>query len=101
LPSDRARSGESRTANLTNPLTTAAERTVRRQLGAEGTSFRKIEQQVRRERAEALLAEPGLTLTEIATSLGYWSESGFVRAFRRWHDTTPGRWRSASSARDP
>ena len=72
-----------------------SERTARRHLEAEGTSFREIEQQVRRERAEALLAEPGLTLTEVATSLGYWSESGFVRAFRRWHDTTPGRWRSA------
>jgi AraC-like DNA-binding protein len=72
-----------------------SERTARRHLEAEGTSFREIEQRVRRERAEALLAEPRMTLTEIATSLGYWSESGFVRAFRRWHDTTPGRWRSA------
>ena len=72
-----------------------SERTVRRRLEQEGTSFREIDQHVRRERAEALLAEPGLTLTEIATSLGYWSESGFVRAFRRWHATTPGRWRWA------
>jgi AraC-like DNA-binding protein len=68
-------------------------RTVRRRLDAEGTSFRSIDQQVRRERAEELLADRTLNLGQIATSLGYWSESGFVRAFRRWHGTTPGRWR--------
>jgi AraC-like DNA-binding protein len=69
-------------------------RTVRRQLDLEHTSFREIEQRVRRERAEALLEDPALTLAAIADRLGYWSESGFLRAFHRWHGMTPGRWRA-------
>ena len=71
-------------------------RSIRRRLEAEGTSFREIDQQVRRERAEALLSDPSANLAEIADSLGYWSESGFVRAFQRWHGMPPGRWRSAN-----
>jgi AraC-like DNA-binding protein len=67
-------------------------RTLRRSLEAEGTSFRAIDEIVRRERAEELLAN-GLGLEAIAGDLGYATSAAFVRAFRRWHGTTPGRWR--------
>lgn len=72
-------------------------RTLRRSLDAEGTSFRAIDEAVRRQRAEALLLD-GQSLEQIATSLGYATSAALVRAFRRWHDTTPGRWRKAQLA---
>jgi AraC-like DNA-binding protein len=73
-------------------------RTLRRALGAEGTSFRAIDETVRRERAEELLVDHQLGVEQIAESLGYASSAGFVRAFRRWHGTTPGRWRKRAVA---
>lgn len=68
-------------------------RTLRRHLEAEGTSFRALLDDVRRGLAEAYLAREGLALTEIAGLLGFKDAGAFVRAFRRWHGTTPGRWR--------
>jgi len=73
-------------------------RTLRRSLEAEGTSFRAIDQAVRRQRAEELLAEDQLSLERIAEFLGYATSAAFVRAFKRWRGTTPGRWRSGSMA---
>ena len=73
-------------------------RTLRRSLEAEGTSFRAIDQAVRRQRAEELLAEDQLSLERIAEFLGYAMSAAFVRAFKRWRGTTPGRWRSGSMA---
>ncbi|MCU0966864.1 MAG: helix-turn-helix domain-containing protein [Burkholderiaceae bacterium] len=34
-----------------------------------------------------------MAITEIAETLGYAEASVFTRAFRRWSDTTPTRWR--------
>jgi AraC-like DNA-binding protein len=72
---------------------TVSVRTLRRALEAEGTSFRAIDETVRRERAEALLVDRQMTLEQIASSLGYATSAALVRAFRRWHGTTPGQWR--------
>jgi AraC-like DNA-binding protein len=72
---------------------TVSVRTLRRALEAEGTSFRAIDEMVRRERAESLLVDRQMTLEQIAASLGYATSAALVRAFRRWHGTTPGRWR--------
>ena len=70
-------------------------RTLGRRLAEEGTSFREIEASARQGRAETLLRQSPYTLEQIADALGYATCSAFVRAFKRWHGTPPGAWRSA------
>lgn len=69
-------------------------RTLRRQLAAEGTSFRELSDEVTSLLAEELLGA-GLSVEEVARRLGYSSASSFTHAFRRWHNTTPGRFARA------
>ena len=64
-------------------------RTLRRRLELEGTSFREINDEVRQQRAEVLLAE-GLSVGEVSDRLGYATSSAFVHAYKRWHGVTPG-----------
>lgn len=72
-----------------------SERTLRRRLGEEGTSFSEIRQRELRRRAEALLREGRLSPAEIAFCLGFSEISAFNRAFRRWTGRSPGAWRQA------
>ena len=68
-------------------------RTLNRRLKAEGTTFQEVLDRVRFEAARQLLATPEISLDNIAASLGYSGVSQFMRTFRRWSGTTPGRWR--------
>ena len=47
------------------------------------------------ERAKALLADPRISLTEVAFELGYANQSAFGRMFARVVGTTPSKWRRA------
>jgi len=49
--------------------------------------------EVRRELALAAVRESGLSLAEIALSLGFAEASTFYRAFHRWTGMPPARWR--------
>ncbi|WP_187276410.1 helix-turn-helix transcriptional regulator [Parahaliea maris] len=69
------------------------ERTLIRRLRAEGTSYREIMEQQRRELAGALLGNAGLRVAEVGELLGYREPANFGRAFRRWHGCSPARWR--------
>jgi AraC-like DNA-binding protein len=71
-----------------------SQRTLQRRLQEEGTSFQTLLDDTRRELAEQYLAQPGLTLLEIAYLLGFADPSNFFRAFRRWFDVTPGEYRT-------
>jgi AraC-like DNA-binding protein len=64
-------------------------RTLRRQLAAEGTSFRALADEVRETLAVELLTA-GLTVDQVADRLGYCDAATFSRAFRRWTGETPG-----------
>ncbi|MCX4245899.1 AraC family transcriptional regulator [Paraliomyxa miuraensis] len=68
-------------------------RTLKRRLAEAGCSYRSLVDDVRRERALVLLAEPGLDLTTIAMRLGYSDATNFSRAFRRWTGAPPSRYR--------
>ncbi|MEZ4325543.1 MAG: AraC family transcriptional regulator ligand-binding domain-containing protein [Polyangiales bacterium] len=65
------------------------ERTLRRKLRSEGTSPRELLDEVRHERALALLEEGRRSLDEIAYVLGFSGASAFRRAFRRWTGVAP------------
>ncbi len=69
-----------------------SERTLKRHLRAEGSSFRELLESVRRAKAERLLCQGGLSMAEIADRLGYSDASVFSQAFKRWTDVAPSRW---------
>lgn len=73
--------------------------TLRRRLEAEGATWQQLKDAVRRELALQLLAEPALTVDEIADRLGFNDASTFYRAFRKWTGQAPGAWRQALPAR--
>lgn len=66
-----------------------SERSLRRRLGESGASYRRIVEEVRCERAEQLLAEPGLNVADIALRLGYAESTSFGAAYRRWTGRSP------------
>ena len=70
-------------------------RTLRRRLSDEGSSFKEIQNEVRMGMASEYMRQTELTTQEIAFLLGYGEASNFHRAFKVWHDQTPGEYRSS------
>ncbi len=68
-------------------------RTLQRKLADEGTSFSAIVDRWRFRKAIELLADPRVLVKDIFNHLGYSDVSNFERAFRRWTNTTPGKYR--------
>jgi AraC-like DNA-binding protein len=64
-------------------------RTLHRQLAGEGTSFKKLVDDLRRELATRYLRERRMAIAEIAFLLGFSEASAFYRAFKRWCGSTP------------
>jgi AraC-like DNA-binding protein len=71
-----------------------SERSLRRRLDEEGTSFRELAQATRCQTACALLRDPEHTIKTVAHALGFSCQSSFHRAFTRWTTTTPMAYRS-------
>lgn len=68
-------------------------RTLGRRLTAEGTTFKDLVDEARRELALRYVASQELDLSEIALRAGFTETPSFYRAFRRWTGTTPSRYR--------
>jgi AraC-like DNA-binding protein len=66
-----------------------SERTLKRRLKEEGASFRDISNEVRKSKAQALVAEGRLSMSEIARVLGFSDLSSFSQAYKRWTGTAP------------
>ena len=64
-------------------------RTLHRRLEVLNLGFRSLRDDTRRRLAEQHLADPGMSLAEIALLLGYSEQSAFTRAFGRWTGSTP------------
>lgn len=67
--------------------------TLRRKLAEEGTRFRSLLNDTRRDLAEAYIRDTELAFGEIAYLLGFASAEAFQRAFKRWAGVTPGEFR--------
>jgi AraC-like DNA-binding protein len=63
--------------------------TLRRRLSSEGTTFKDIKNQMRRDTALYFLGKQGLSIEEIAHRAGFSESSAFIRAFKGWTGVTP------------
>jgi len=74
-----------------------SERTLKRRLQEEGASFQSLVDEVRLERAQDLLENTTMNLTQIADALGYADAANFTRAFKRWTGNSPSQYRITNS----
>jgi AraC-like DNA-binding protein len=72
-------------------LLNTSERTLKRRLQEEGACFRDISNSVRKARAQTLIDEGRLSLTEIAQEVGFSDLSSFSQAYKRWTGVAPSR----------
>ncbi len=68
-------------------------RTLQRRLQAQGMSYSGLVDGVRRTLAEQYLADPDISLAQLAMRLGFSEQSAFTHAFKRWTQETPNAWR--------
>ena len=69
-----------------------SERTLRRKLSSEGTSFQKILNEVRFQMAKEYLSTD-LSIEQIAELVGYSEAANFSHAFKRWTNLSPNDYR--------
>ena len=72
-----------------------SERTLQRRLSAEGQTFRRVLDEMRRDVAQRSLAAGKRNVIELAYLLGFEDSNSFYRSFRRWTGTTPESFRRA------
>jgi AraC-like DNA-binding protein len=72
---------------------TLSERTLRRQLAAEGSNLHALVAEARLIVARQLLEETRLPVSEVAAALHYSDLTAFSRAFRGWTGKPPTAWR--------
>jgi len=68
-------------------------RTLQRRLQERHLKYQGLLDDVRRELARELMLKPELILSEVADYLGFNDQSAFQHAFKRWENTTPGKFR--------
>jgi AraC-like DNA-binding protein len=72
---------------------------VRRRLADEGTSYQKIKDAIRCETAQSLLANPEISITDVAVRTGFSESAAFSRAFKKWTGESPAHYRSTRLAK--
>jgi len=75
-----------------------SQRTLRRRLDADGTSFRELLDDTRARLARSYVGDARMPLSEVAFLLGFSEPSAFHRAFKRWTRTTPAAWRERNGS---
>lgn len=63
--------------------------TLRRRLASEGTSFKDLKSDIRRDTALHFLGKRSLSVEEVAYRAGFSEASAFIRAFKGWTGLTP------------
>lgn len=71
-----------------------SERTLRRRLEEEGTTFRALLDLTRARMAESYVSDRRMPLSDVAFLLGFSEPSAFFRAFKRWTGSTPSSFRA-------
>ena len=70
-----------------------SERNLQRKLKEQGTSFKALLEETRRELAKAYLDNSAYSINEITYLLGFSEPANFTRAFKRWNGTSPSHYR--------
>lgn len=68
-------------------------RSLHRQLKEEGATLQALKDEVRRERAMALLQRSSKPVKQVAEAAGFQNEKSFIRAFKGWTGMSPSVWR--------
>jgi AraC-like DNA-binding protein len=92
--------GEARAGTVATRLG-LGRKTLARRLAAEGETFESVLDRLRLDLARRHLADPALSISEVAWRLGYREASAFSRAWRRWTGTTPREARAAALSSRP
>jgi AraC-like DNA-binding protein len=71
-----------------------SERSLQRSLTVEGTTFRVLLAEARKEMSLQLLADPEISVEEVTLMLGFQDATSFYRTFREWEGMSPGEWRA-------
>jgi AraC-like DNA-binding protein len=80
--------GKARVNEVARRLGTS-QRTLARRLAAEGLSFARVLDELRRDLARRHVRDPNLSISQVAWLLGYQEVSAFTHAFKRWTGMTP------------
>ncbi|WP_057395763.1 AraC family transcriptional regulator [Pseudomonas fluorescens] len=67
--------------------------TLLRRLQTEGTHYQGLKDDLRRDMAIYLLSRGEMTVTDVATEIGFQEVSAFHRAFKKWTGINPGAYR--------
>jgi AraC-like DNA-binding protein len=70
-----------------------SERSLRRHLAADGTTYRDVVRSTLEASAGRMLRDPTQSIKETAAALGFANTGAFHRAFKRWTGMTPGDYR--------
>src|SRR5690606_32238103 len=70
-----------------------SERSLQRQLNEEGTSFRELLEQLKKEAAQRYVDTTSMPVSQIAFILGFNDAGNFSRAFKRWFGCAPQQYR--------
>jgi AraC-like DNA-binding protein len=73
-------------------------RTLHRRLADEGTNFRTLVLEVRKELAEKYVANKEMPLAEVSYMLGFTDISSFFRSFKQWTGVSPSSFRDTIPA---
>ena len=71
-----------------------SERTIRRKLALEGTSFRELVESKKKRYAINYLKDVQYNISEIASKLGFCDTASFCKAFNKWEGMTPKTYRN-------
>ena len=74
-----------------------SESAFQKKLRLAGTSYQQVLDATRSELARHYLADPAISVDEVAYLLGFSDCSNFIRAFKRWLGTTPSEYRAGLS----
>ena len=66
-----------------------SQRTLQRKLKDEGTTYKELLDETRKELAKEYVNDTSLSFSEITYLLGFSEQSNFTRAFKRWYEQSP------------